>query len=418
MARFLPLLVLAACTATGSEELEFMTAPAAMSKGVVDPFDETDIQQSPTFGILYATDREPEPEEDADVPFYRHERGKVVRFGEAYIELADKSLGSRTWDESKRISFAEERDADYEMALSHVDEFGVYTGSARQYLGEEGDAEAGGRFAELVDRHIARTSTNDVYVYVHGYKADFAYPVLVSAQLWYFVGLRGAFIAYSWPATPNPLAYFKDIETAGQTARNLRLVLQFLAKRTKVRRIHVLGYSAGTRVVSGALGQLALIPGEHKIGQVVLVGADVDRDLLAGYVGDGVLDIVDGWTIYQSNDDSPLGLAAWLFKRPRAGQFVPPEEVTEREKKALFKLNKLALVSIKEAKGAAKGNGHGYFRKSPWVSSDIVLNFMYGRPPDERGLVRAEGDPFWHFPDDYVERLKKLYGKEKMKANE
>ncbi|MHC4960124.1 MAG: alpha/beta hydrolase [Planctomycetota bacterium] len=417
MTRFLPLLLAAACTATGVEELEFMTAPAAMSKGVVDPFDESGVAQSPTFGILYATDREPEPDDDADVPFYRHERGKRIRFGEAFIELVDPDKEG-TWDENKQVSFSEERDDPYEMTLSHVDEFGVYDESVPMLLGEKGDPEAGRRFAAAIDGHLARTPANDVYVYVHGYKADFAFPVLVSAQLWYFVGLRGAFIAYSWPATPNPLAYFKDIETAGQTARNLRVVLQFIAKRTKVRRIHVLGYSAGTRVVSGAIGQLALIPGDHKIGQVVLVGADVDRDLLTGYVQDGALDVVDGWTIYQSSDDSPLGLAAWLFKRPRAGQFVAEEDVSPQQVAALRRLDKLALVSVQEAKGAAKGNGHGYFRKSPWVSSDILLTFMYGRLPAERGLVRRDDEPFWHFPDDYVERLKKLYGKGKMKTDE
>ena len=72
---------------------------------------------------------------------------------------------------------------------------------------------------------------------------------------------------------------------------------------------NVLGYSAGTRVVSSSIHQLALlhhgkskeeIGKELRIGHVILVGADVDRDLMRGYVADGFLEVPQTFSIYQS----------------------------------------------------------------------------------------------------------------------
>ena len=52
------------------------------------------------------------------------------------------------------------------------------------------------------------------------------------------------------------------------------------------------------------------------------------------------------------------------------------------------------------------GNGHGYFRQSPWASSDILATLAYDLQPADRGLVRATDSPIWTFPTDYIERLR------------
>lgn len=410
--------VLAACTSTGTYELEFMTAPTVCSSGVIDPFEDSGIQERPTVGVLYATDREPADKDDKNTPFYKNERGRQLRFGEAFLELNDG--GDRDWGESKRISFLEERDDDYAMRVEKVTEFGIYDKSQSTLFGEPRDTAPGQRFAQVINSRLAKSRGKDIYIYVHGYKAEFTFPVLVSAQLWYFLGLRGLFVAYSWPATPNPMAYFKDLETAGHTARHLRLLLEFLATKTQVRRIHVIGYSAGTRVVADTIGQIALLQkgrsateavAQTKIGQVILVGADVDPGRMNGYVEDGALNVVDRLTIYQSDTDAALGFSAWLLSRRRMGQTVPTESIDEKATAAIRRRDRLSLINITEAKGATKGNGHGYFRKSPWVSSDILINLMYGRPPNERGLVRDPDSAFWRFPTNYVERLRKKFDK-------
>ena len=105
--------------------------------------------------------------------------------------------------------------------------------------------------------------------------------------------------------------------------------MTYLARETQARRIHVLGYSAGTRVVIETLGQLSLIhQGDDaatireqlRLGHVILTGSDVDPALLGGYIVDGLLDLQDRLAIYVSEVDKALGFAGWLYERPRLGQ--------------------------------------------------------------------------------------------------
>ena len=66
----------------------------------------------------------------------------------------------------------------------------------------------------------------------------------------------------------------------------------------------------------------------------------------------------------------------------------------------------ISIINVTEASEATAGNGNGYFRRSPWASSDILITLAYGLSPGQRGLVRAEGSPLWSFPTDYIERLR------------
>ena len=66
-------------------------------------------------------------------------------------------------------------------------------------------------FVELVNRKLAVSKNKDIYIYVHGYKVSFDNPLLVTAELWHFLGYDGVFIAYSWPSTPKTLAYASDL---------------------------------------------------------------------------------------------------------------------------------------------------------------------------------------------------------------
>ncbi len=91
-------------------------------------------------------------------------------------------------------------------------------------------------------------------------------------------------------------AYIKDSDTAAGYARNLRLLLEFVAENTDADEIHVIGYSNGTRLVLRAMEQLALIhEGESadeiweqlRLRNVILVGSDLDRGVFGSYMADG-----------------------------------------------------------------------------------------------------------------------------------
>ncbi len=65
----------------------------------------------------------------------------------------------------------------------------------------------------------------------------------------------------------------------------------------------------------------------------------------------------------------------------------------------------LEWIDVTGAAGSSTGNGHDYFRQSPWVSSDILAMLALGLDPAQRGLVKDETKMVWRFPDNYIEQL-------------
>jgi esterase/lipase superfamily enzyme len=242
-------------------------------------------------------------------------------------------------------------------------------------------------------------------------------PVLVAAELWHFLGYKGAFIAYSWPSTPSKFAYIKDSDTSGGYSRNFRLLLEFIGEKTEAERIHVLGYSNGTRLVTRAMEQLALIhQGETateineklRIRNVILVGSDLDRGVFTSYVADGLLNVSKHLTIYMSKNDKALGFSQFLTRRQRLGQMFGGAggEMTSSGRRTLVEYrDQISIINVSDAEGAGTGNGHGYFRSSPWASSDVLMTLSYGLTPEQRGLVEQDDLPVYTFPPDYISRL-------------
>ena len=399
------------------DKIRFMPAPDIYAAGIVNPFDETRrIELPDDFGVFYATGRQPAKPGDG-CRFYGNERGHVIRLGVATVWLDDKDI---TWEEAKRISLMKDRGREYPLHVNRVHECGVLEDTlapfAEPAAGE--DLSEGGRaFAKLVNEKLALSHRKDVYVYVHGYKVLFENPLLVAAEFWHYLGYDGAFIAYAWPATPAFTAYFSDLETATHSSRDLRILLAYLARETDAERIHVIGYSAGTRLVLGALHQLALLhAGESKeqiakryrIGQVILVGSDMDRAVFGNLVADGICDVPARLTVYLSQLDNTLGMSRFVFRRKRLGQLVEDDQLTPGVAAFLREEEDLIMIDVSRAENVAANSGHAYFRKSPWVSSDLLLALRSGRAPGDRGLVPLDGTPLWEFPDDYLEQLRTL----------
>jgi esterase/lipase superfamily enzyme len=414
-------LLIAGCASKPTHQIFLMPAPDVYIDGQIDPFIDNDpISRGVQPSILYATDRAPATEDEKKKnPFYSDERGGVLRLGLAETEFGlDEEI---TWEEARRISLLKNRTDQYPIELSKVSEFGVLAESIDAFDGNvEPDDEPGRRFAEEINRRLAISHTKDVYIYVHGYKVAFENPVLVAAELWHFLGYNGAFIAYSWPSTPKTLAYFEDLDDAINSARYLRTLILYIADHTDAEKIHVLGYSAGTRAVTRMLADFGMygwfmdkeaIDRKLKLGNIIVVGSDVDRQILGGYLIDGALRIPEAITIYQSSGDSALGLSKWVFGRNRAGQVVDEGPIDPKIVEFFDEHPSLRLVDVTDAEGSTSGNGHSYFRTSPWVSSDVLMTLMYNLAPADRGLVMSEKGPIWTYPADYVEKLRQALGR-------
>jgi esterase/lipase superfamily enzyme len=417
-----------ACTSYGPHSIDLMPAPDIYDQSGLNPFsDRNPISKEATIDILFATDREPATE-DNEEKFYRNERGYLLRLGVGNVQLGAKNI---TWDELKRVSLLKKRTDKFPLQVNKIHDLGILDTSFSVFdppemLAEQSITPAN-QFAGLINEKLARSQRKDVYVYVHGFKVNFENPLLVASELWHYLGYRGAFIAFAWPSTPSVWAYASDLETASLSSRNLRLLLEFVAKETDAENIHILGYSAGSRLVVQALGDLALmhfnttkktINEKLKIKHVILVGSDVDRDIFGNAFLDGLLKVPQNLSIYVSEIDEALGMSFWFFARPRLGQLVPEKPLDETAVDLLRKLDDLDFINVTKAEGAGTGNGHAYFRKSPWASSDILTTLLLDLKPSQRGLVRTEDVPIWTFPFDYISRLRSALQVMKKSGNE
>jgi hypothetical protein len=286
--------------------IEMMPPPAIYATGIVPSPDERHRELRDGLLLLpYATPRERSTPEH-DESFYRNVRGSVLRLGVAVVGATVDQQSRRDQEDGSNDSATP-----IVLEVAEANEFGVLPATLAPFGSADFDpsaAESGPRdFAAAIDQILLDGPGRDIYIYVHGYKVPFENAVAVSAELWHYLDYEGAFIAFAWPATPRGTAYLGDLETAELAAIMFRRFLTYLSNETQARRIHIVGYSAGTRVVTSALAGLALSQppkpsherlASNRIGQVVLVGSDMDRALMGLQLSDGVLDIVDGVTLY------------------------------------------------------------------------------------------------------------------------
>ena len=412
-------IAMAACSSGGPYSVDMMPAPDVYDGGTIDPFETTGfVEAPPQFPILYATDRAPIPEgeEEKGHRFYGNTRGHILRVGEARIEAGMQGM---SWEEARQVTLLKTRGENYPLKVAGVTEYGVVPRSLTAFYDpDDFDNEPTERFVREINARMAATRSKDVVVYVHGYKVNFENPILVASELWHFLGYKGAFVAYSWPSTPKTLAYVSDLEDATNAARNFREFLWYIASETEVERIHVIGYSAGTRMVTRAIADWALqarqmdvtkeeIVAKTKLHHTMLIGSDVDKHIFAGYLADGWFRTMNRFTVYTSGGDAALGMSQRVFGKSRVGQSIAnPSSMSPHFVELLEKNPNFMIVDVTDAQGSLEGNGHSYFRSSPWVSSDVLMSIFYDLAPDERGLVRDPNYPIWSFPEDYVDRLR------------
>lgn len=412
----LALPLLSGCSTIVWDEVDLMPAPDVYADGRLDPLpDRGPMTLIPYGGVLYATDRKPSAAGDSE-KYYVNERGSLLRLGVARVSLHDADVD---WDEIRRISLLKNRTRKYPLRVLGIQEYGILEDTipgfaVREDYGEDlldGDEE----FAAAVNAQLEMSTRKHAYIYVHGYKVVFENPILVATELWHFLGYDGVMIGYSWPSTPSNWAYIRDTDTSNGYARHFRKFLEFLVEDTDVEEIHIIAYSNGTRLAARAFEQLALmndsksrdeILSRHRLGNLILVGSDLDREVFKTYLADGALDVPRRMTIYVSDKDKALGVGAWLTRRERLGQAVDENSLSPAVQRVLReRMDHISMIDVSDSEGADTGNGHGYFRKSPWVSSDILMTLMYDLAPGTRGLELKASMPVYEFPPDYISRL-------------
>lgn len=406
---------LTACSDAVYDTIEMMPPPAVYAQGEVDPFPKV---VSSDFGeqtkLFYVTDRRPKAA-DEPVAYYANARGYLLRGGAAQVQADPAFTG---WDELRAISLSLQDAPKRVLRLDTVEEYGVLPVEPMSLLPNPPDradaARAGRTFAAEIDRKLAGSSQKDIFLYVPGYNVDFDYALLSSKELQHYLGYRGAFVTYAWPATPNRLAYFKDLETTAATRKNLRELIVFLSQNTRARNIHVIGYSAGARLAFEAVYDLTLqyadgTRSKPRLGQLIMIGSELDRSYFVQALDDGVLRLADSVSVYMSTADLALRMSSLVLGGDRLGQVSLEDndgnEDRRRANRQLREIDNLYLIDVTNAEGSTFGNGHSYFRNSPWASSDMFVSLIYGLGPAQRGLYRETDQGIWRFPNNYDMRV-------------
>jgi esterase/lipase superfamily enzyme len=144
-----------------------------------------------------------------------------------------------------------------------------------------------------------------------------------------------------------------------------------------------------------------------KIGQVIFAAPDIDLMMFAARYRDRFEDIADRITIYTNTNDTALYWALRFLGWPRLG--APGELGLKPEDLRSFSIMENTwLIDVAAAEEAASGNGHGYFIKSPWVSTDLLLALKSGADPKCRGLSLKPEGLAWEFPDEYPQVAERL----------
>ena len=273
-------------------------------------------------------------------------------------------------------------------------------------------------WVQAVEAQMARTGSQNVTIYVHGYNTDFIDNTLVAGEIFYYMGRKGAMMSFEWPSESKLLGYIPDKANADASTHQFRALISNIAKECTADSITIIAHSAGSPVVVNALRELRLldydltveqVQSKYKVGRVVLAAPDMDLQAFENAIYDRFFELTHGVAVYASPKDRALKLSERLNGSTRLGRAVG--ELTDHQKEAFLRVPEIEMIDASIAEQQFKSFvGHSYYQRDPWVSSDIG-SFLLGRTPEARGLIKTADEPvFWQFGDDYPDRLVQLLG--------
>ncbi|HWL95257.1 MAG TPA: alpha/beta hydrolase [Phycisphaerae bacterium] len=385
-----------------SRDDAFDRVPAALRTNTVD--------------VLYVTDRKIDGHNAAG-PVYKYGRSHSLGFGSCVVEIGRGT----TWSELVRASRSRSRRG-LPLTVRQVRETGRFPEVPYPLVESDSrlvedpkillqEKEATAKLHQELHKRLAQTDWKDVVVYVHGFNNTFQESVFSSAELWHFMGRQGVAICYTWPSgrALSTKGYNYDNVSSEFTVFHLKQLLRALGQCEAIGKVHILGHSRGTAVVTEALCDLRI---EHmhaeksarealKLGNVVLAAPDLDVDVVRQRLsGEQLAYLPEQFTVYTSPTDLALAAANYLTLGVlRLGSLQPT--TLDPEMKEIISREPMTFVA---ARVASDVFGHSYFTHSPAVASDLILVLRDGaKPGAAHGRPLKECEPnFREIRDDYL----------------
>ena len=402
---------LAACAGPAVQPL--MPTPLVFSEFDVGPLDHVPERErwNPR-RVYYATTREREGNQRRIQ--YGNDEGEAVSVGMALIGFGGPGL---SWSDLNEYSRRADRPGLVDLSVTGLVELGRFRPG-----GEDGGEldDAGGTTAlwmSDLNASIEAARDRDLLLYVHGAKVDFFNANAFAAQLDHFMGRDMTSVAFAWPTRQNIVAYGSggDVRRAYRAAPALASLLELLARESVARRIHIVCWSAGGRVVTAALRELhernagegVELGGRFRLGTVYYAAADVPGDEFIDALP-ALDELATRIVVTISSRDGALELAeTFMGGGGRIGQ--RRDDLSPEQLAVVLAAEGLEVVDVSrdwEGRGFDI-TGHRYWFDHPWASTDVVLAVRSDLGPEQRGLAPTELDLLWGIPADYPQRLRR-----------
>jgi esterase/lipase superfamily enzyme len=377
------------CCKTGPKPQWLMPTPQIYQDGGINPFTKLSAKKRNTvMPVYFATNR------GHNKRYFSSKEAPELSYGVAHVGIGEEQTG---WPQLVSASTDSERP--FPLPLRLVD--------SPQGLPSKANKNPSGWLKHL-DQSTRNTRSRDVVIYVHGAKVEFFHSCAFAAELAHFSGRDLTPVAFDWPTHPEVYSYLLriDLNHGIHSATRLADLIRLVAADTETRRIHLVSWSAGARVLSRAMVHLAEGDAEkvrerYRIGSCVFAAGDVPEKAFIERLP-AIHGLSDRVTIYQSDEDGALAWSARLMGGGRR-LGVAMEAPTTEEIGMLQDYPRLQLIdcSWEKEKRGFDITGHRYWYQHPWVSSDLMLTLLSSASPVQRGLTPGSTRGVYYFAPSY-----------------
>ena len=398
---------LAVAAAGCQSKVYLMPTPAVMATGDLNPFSvNPDLEESSRVDVLFATNRMPLG--DAGNRKYTIFPGNALRMGIAHFTIGGEEA---EWGQIFRMSTSDENQDRPALHLEDLQEMAVVP------LDDETDlmSEEIKFFVNAINDAISRSIDKDIMVYVHGANSSVYRAAAQAAQYRHFTGRNSIVLVFLWPSAESLLAYGTDVRHAKKSAPAFMRLLSLLAEHTRAENINILAYSAGAQIASPGLAILGReTKGEKRrqlrLGEVYYAAGDEGIDSFVENIKT-YLDIPRSVTLTINPNDTVLALSASHQGVSRVGrpkkEDLSPEAASWVQRASVESGLDIIGVDDKTVAGMPPG-AHDFWYGHPWISSDVLVQFIFHADPQKRGLTENQNEHglrYWTFPPDYPDRI-------------
>ncbi|WP_298772401.1 alpha/beta fold hydrolase [uncultured Shewanella sp.] len=251
--------------------------------------------------VFFATDRKQDDMSNMK-SYFGAERG-VISYGKTKVSIPrDHRMGELESPSIWRFEFSED-------AKDHIVLLAIEPLKKEIYF-------------DLLTKEIGSSSTNNAFIFVHGYNVTFEDAARRTAQMSYDLGFDGAPIFYSWPSHGSIPKYTFDEANIQWAENNIKNFLADVLTQTSAENIYLIAHSMGNRALTRAyINVVKENPSvRSRIREVILAAPDIDAEVFKREIAPALVEAKRPITLYASSKDVPLNASKLIHGGyPRAG---------------------------------------------------------------------------------------------------